>query len=211
MYDLELESLCSGLFSDVLDKMGYRKQVIINMKKNIKTVSFMGRARTVLIETLETNDENIKKGLGFLGELSTEDVLVVKGSDKFAYFGELMTKLSTQIGVKGVIIDGLTRDTNYTHSDVVKLPILAKGYSPVDIKGRGRVKDTDVAIFIDEIVINPGDLIYADNEAVCIIPKQIELKVIEKVKEKLEEEKHITKLIESGVSVCELLKQVTEF
>lgn len=211
MFDLNEKDLCSGLFSDVMDKMGYRHQVILNMKRNSDCISFLGRAKTVLIETYETEDENIREGLGFLGTLSRGDVLVVKGSHEFAYFGELMTKLSTQMGIEGVVIDGLTRDTNYTHRPDVLLPIVAKGYSPVDIKGRGRVESTNVKINVDGIDIYPDDLIYADNEAVCVVPKEIEEEVIRRVKEKLEDEKRITGLISSGISVSELLEQVVEF
>lgn len=211
MFDLDVIELCSGLFSDVMDKMGYRHQIIINMKKNCDCISFLGRARTVLIETYETDDENIREGLGFLGTLSEGDVLVVKGSNEFAYFGELMTKLSTKMGIEGVVIDGLTRDTNYTHRNDVNLPIVAKGYSPIDIKGRGRVESTDVKITIDGVDIFPGDLIYVDNEAVCVIPRNIEEEVIDKVKSKLDDEKRITALINSDISVSELLEQIDEF
>lgn len=211
MYGLVMSDLCSGLFSDVMDKMGYKKQIITGMCRNNKMISFMGRARTILIETLDTDDENIRLGLSFLGTVGKDEVLVVEGSDKFAYFGELMTKLSTKMGIEGIVIDGLTRDTNYTHREDVELPILAKGYSPIDIKGRGRVKSTDETIIIDGVKITAGDLIYADNEAVCVVPREIELEVVRKVKEKLEDEKRITSLINSGISVKELLEQVTEF
>lgn len=211
MHELNTDELCSGLFSDVMDKLGYRKQVITRMKKNNDVVSFIGRARTILIETLKTDNENIRLGLSFIGTVGKDDVLIVKGSDEFAYFGELMTKLSTQMGLEGVIIDGLTRDTNYTHREEVRLPILAKDYSPVDIKGRGRVKETDIKLEIQGVSVFPGDLIYADNEAVCVIPKEIEEEVICKVKEKLMDEKRITDLIAGGISVNELLEQVTEF
>ena len=40
MYGLELNELCSGLFSDVMDKMGYRNQIIVNLKRNKPMVSF---------------------------------------------------------------------------------------------------------------------------------------------------------------------------
>lgn len=211
MYDLNTSELCSGLFSDVMDKMGYRNQIITGMKRNNNLVSFIGRARTIVIETVETDDENIRLGLSFLGTVGKNEVLIVKGSDQFAYFGELMTKLSTQMEIEGVIIDGLTRDTNYTHKEEVLLPVLAKDYSPVDIKGRGRVKETDAFIEIQGISVAPGNLIYADNEAICVIPGEIEEEVICRVQEKLLDEKRITDLIASGISVEQLLKQVTEF
>lgn len=211
MFELITSELCSGLFSDVMDRMGYKNQIIVGMKRNKNIVSFMGRARTVLIETKVTEDENIRLGLSFLGSLGKNEILIVKGSNQFAYFGELMTKLSTRMGIEGVIIDGLTRDTNYTHREDVRLPILTKGYSPVDIKGRGRVKATDVNIDIENIHIKPGDLIYADNEAICVIPKEVEKEVIRRVKEKLSNEKKITELILNGVSIERLLEQITEF
>lgn len=211
MYELNVKDLCSGLFSDVMDRMGYKNQIITGMKKNNNIVSFMGRARTVLIETVETDDENIRLGLSFLGTVKADEILIVKGSEKFAYFGELMTKLSTKMGIEGVIIDGLTRDTNYTHREDILLPILARGYSPVDIKGRGKVKATDVDIIVKNVSVSPDDLIYADNEAICVIPKEIEKEVIRKVKEKLLDEKRITDLIADGIEVKELLEQVTEF
>lgn len=211
MSELDVEKLCSGLFSDVMDRMGWKHQIITGFLKNKNMVSFMGRARTVLIETKDTDNENIRMGLSFLGQCKKGDVLIVEGSKEFAYFGELMTKLSTQMGIEGVVIDGLTRDTNYTHSSDVTLPILAKGYSPVDIKGRGRVLQTDVPISVNQVEVRPGNLIYCDNEAICVIPKEIEAEVIEKVKEKLADEERIIRLIESKISVEELLEQVTEF
>ena len=59
--------------------------------------------------------------------------------------------------------------------------------------------------------ICPGNLIYADNEAVCVVPGQIEAEVLAKVKEKLDEEKRIIQWIDSGMSVRDLLERVTEF
>lgn len=210
-YGIDIEDLCSGLFSDVMDRMGYRHQIITDMHSNQGMTNFIGRARTVYIETKETENENIRKGLSFLGNLGEGDILVVKGSDKFAYFGELMTKLSTRQGISGVVIGGLTRDTNYTFRDDVGLTVLAKGYSPVDIKGRGCVSETDVSIEIDGVKISPGDIVYADNEAVCVVPSQIENEVISKVKEKILDEKRITSFIANGMSVAELLENVAEF
>lgn len=211
MFGLDLEDLCSGIFSDVMDTMGYRNQIITGFLKNKKKISALGRARTLKIETLETSDENIRMGLSFVGEIHNDEILLVSGSDKFAYFGEMMTKLSTRQGIEAVVIDGLTRDTNYTHQDFVELPILARGYSPVDIKGRGRVEAVDVEIEIEHIKIEPNDLIYVDNEAICVVPKQIEDEVIVRVKEKIKEEKRITQLLESGISVEKLLETVKEF
>lgn len=211
MFDLSTTELCSGLFSDVMDSLGYRKQIITGFQKNLRKISVLGRARTMKIVTMETKDENIRTGLSFVGEIGKNEILLISGSNKFAYFGEMMTRLSVRQGIEAVVIDGLTRDTNYTHQEKIRLPILAKGYSPVDIKGRGRVADVDVNILINGIEIEPNELVYIDNEAICIVPRMIEEEVISKVKEKMKEEIRITELIESGVSIEKLLETVKEF
>ena len=166
-----LDEFCSGVFSDELDKLGYKNQVINGFKLNKNSNRIFGKIRTLLIETIQTPDENIKKGLGFLSTLQNGEVLFVKGSDEFAYFGELMSRLSMEIGLSGVVIDGLTRDGYFTQS--IDLGIFCKGYSPKDIKGRGRVLDTDCKIEIRGLSINSGDYIFGDNDALVIIPQHI--------------------------------------
>jgi regulator of RNase E activity RraA len=207
---LKLDDLCSGIISDNLDKMGLRHQIAAGFMGNHKTYRFMGRARTVLLETVETNDENIALGLSFLGTLGQGDVLAIAGSHEYAYFGEMMSRLSMRQGIEGVIIDGLTRDTLFTH-DSCSLPIAAKGYTPVDIKGRGRVKAVDVPITVGGIEVNPNDLLFADSDAVCVIPKDALPELLERIERDIAEEKRIVALISSGVSVEELLKQVKSF
>lgn len=208
---IEVSTLDSGIFSDVMDSLGLKKQVITGFLRNHKGIKCLGRARTLEILTMETEDEHIKQGLTFLGTIQSDEILFVKGSNQFAYFGEMMTKLSTRIGIAGVVIDGLTRDTNYTHRDDVSLPILARGYSPVDIKGRGRVERTDVPLEIDGILIHVGDLIFIDNEAICVVPQEHEEKVVAKVLEKVKEEAKISALIRDNLSIEDMLKIVKEF
>ncbi len=203
-----LNELCSGMFSDELDKIGYRDQVIIGMKLNNNNKIY-GEAKTVLIETLETHDENIKTGLGFLGTLGKGDVLCVQGSDEFAYFGELMTRLSVRQGIEGVIIGGYTRDSYYTKNS--SLPIFAQGYSPKDIKGRGRVQSVNTPITINNKTINPGDYIFGDSDGVVIIPKEVLFELENRIKNILLNERNIIEDIRSGKSVDYILEHYKEF
>lgn len=198
-----LEEYCSGVFSDELDKMDYKNQVTNNWKLNNTKLRLFGRVRVLTLETIKTEDEKIDKGLNFLGSLNTGEVLLVKGSSEYAYFGELMSRLSIEINLSGAIIDGLTRDTYYTQN--IELPVLAKGYSPVDIKGRGRVDELDVAVYIDEIKVEPGDYVFGDNDAVVFIPKNIIEQVSINVNKAVEEEADIKRKIRDGVSIKDIL------
>ena len=135
-------NLCSGMLSDELDKMGYRNQVIQGLTVNNK-FKIYNKARTVEIKEIETDDENIRTGLSFIGSINEGEILCVQGSQEFAYFGELMTRLSTRQGLGGVVIGGFTRDSEFTKN--ASLTIFAEGYTPKDIKGRGRVEQVDTA------------------------------------------------------------------
>ncbi len=201
--------LCSGIFSDELDKLGLKHQVTAGWKLNKRSLNVFGRIRTLTIETIETKDERIAKGLGFLGSLSNGEVLVVDGSNDFAYFGELMSRLSIEVGVSGVVINGLTRDTFYTQT--IDLPIFARGYSPVDIKGRGRVAESDVPITIKGVQIKSGDYLFGDSDAVVIIPQDVMGELVPLCIAAAAEEKNIKKMIRDGKTIKEILSQVEGF
>lgn len=205
-YDQEY---CSGVFSDNLDKLGFREQVTNGWRLNNSQLRMFGRVRTLTLETIETDDERIQKGLGFLGSLDNGDVLVVKGSNDYAYFGELMSRLSEEVGVSGAVIDGLTRDTFYTQN--ISFPIVAKGYSPKDIKGRGRVQNTDCDVEVDGIVVSSGDYVFADSDATVFIPAAVIDKLLPMVFEEVKTEANIKKMIAEGKSVKEILEVVDGF
>lgn len=203
------ETYCSGVFSDELDKMGFRHQVVSRWYMNNPRLRMFGRVRTITLETIETSDERIAKGLGFHASLDEGDVLVVKGSHDYAYFGELMTRLSLRKGLAGTIIDGLTRDSFYTQG--VNYPIFAKGYTPTDIKGRGRVGETDVEFKIDGVLFRPGDFVFGDNDAVVLIPKEQMDDGAKRFNAAVEQEEATKRMIFDNTSIEDILRIVKEF
>lgn len=200
---------CTGIFSDELDKMGYKKQVVAGWKLNNPRARVFGKVRTIKVVEMDTADEQIKLGLGFLGSLSQGEVMVVSGSNQFAYFGELMSRLSEEVGIEGVIIDGLTRDTFYTQT--IDFPIFAKGYTPVDIKGRGRVEQPDSTIEIQGVTVQSGDYVFADSDAVVFIPHALLPELIERVNKAALEELEIKHKIANGVPISKILLDHKEF
>lgn len=205
-----LRSGCSGMFSDELDKMGFRHQVIGGLVMNNLAGRIYGKVRTVSIETVETDDERIRTGLGFLGEMNRGEILCVAGSHEFAYFGELMTRLSIRQGLGGVVIGGLTRDSFFTNK-TKKLTVFAEGYSPKDIKGRGRVQETDVEIAIGDVAIRSGDWLFGDSDGVVVVPAKCQIPLEGRILEMIENEGAIKKDIRNGLSVAGILNKYKEF
>jgi regulator of RNase E activity RraA len=63
-------------------------------------------------------------------------------------------------------------------------PIFYKGIRPVDSLGRGRVMAYDVPVTCGGVVVNSGDLIFADFDGVVVVPREIEDKALELAYEK---------------------------
>lgn len=194
----------SGMVSDLLDKMGYRNQVINQLHLNLN-LKYFGRCRTVLLSDSQAG-ENIQKGLSFLESLDNGDVLVVQGSNEYAYFGELMTRLSETVGLAGVVIGGLTRDSTY----ISKLPIHSFGYTPKDIKGRGTVVAVDCPVEIRGVKIKPGDYVFGDKDGVVIIPQEID-GFFAKIEHTIMEEDDIKRKIASKLPISSILESHKEF
>ena len=100
---------------------------------------------------------------------SPGDVIVVDGGGDLtnSLFGEIMSRQAEVKGLAGVVINGAIRDAG----------ILRQGSFPVFAAGvthRGPYKDgpgeINVAIAIDGMVIEPGDLILGDDDGLLCVP-----------------------------------------
>lgn len=209
-HEFKIEDLCSGTFSDNLDRMGYKNQIASGFQHNRRLTRFIGRARTVMIELNDAADENLSAGLSYFETLGKGDVIVVAGNGPYAYFGQMMSRLCMRQGIEGVVINGMTRDSIFT-TENCSLPIFSKGYTPVDIKGRGQVKAVNVPILVDGIIVSPGDLVFADTDAVCFVPRVCEDELEKMVREEIREEAKRVALINNGASVAEILSSVDSF
>ncbi len=203
------EEFCTGVFSDCMDKLGIAGCVATPWQLNAPRARLFGKLRTLTVEAVETKDENLPLGLNFLASLNEGEVFLVKGNHTFAYFGELMSRLSQEIGIAGVVIDGLTRDT--WHTQTIDLPIFAKGYSPVDIKGRGRVTAPDAPVAVDGIAVSSGDYVFADHDAVVFIPAARMVNVAQAVRAMVGKEADIKRMIAEGRTIKDILTNHTEF
>ena len=199
-----ISKMFSGICSDELDRMGHRSQVVSGFVLNQGHLKCYGEVRTLKLETMETPDENIRTGLGFLESMKSGQVLCVEASNEFAYFGELMTRLSVRQGLGGVVIGGLTRDSVFTKS-ICDLPIFAKGYSPKDIKGRGRVDAVDIPVLIEGVSVLPGDWIFGDNDGIVVIPAKLKIEVETRVQQAINDEMDIISRIDAGESIKQIL------
>ena len=191
---------CSGMFSDFTNKDG--KSRVWNNFKATGSSNILGIVRTVELESMITTDENLGVGLPFLTSLNSGDVLVVKGSENFAYFGELMANLAVRAGLSGTIVFGASRDTRAIEK--LGFPLYATSYTPVDIKGRGRVKSVDLEFEFEGYKIVPQSWVFADSDGAVFFPLEIAETVLSGVLKMIENEQVILGQISQGLTGEEL-------
>jgi regulator of RNase E activity RraA len=199
--------LSTGLFTDYFDEKLIKYSLLEDMKINNPNYFSFGRVRTIICEEGDYKDENIDLGLGYLDKIHEGDFIIVKGSNTFAYFGELMSTLSAKRKLSGTCILGKTRDSRFTQNI---FPTWSKGYSPVDIKSRGRVSSVGSEFLYNNIVINEKKYVVADKDGVVIFDLSPSL-IKDDIETMVSHEGNIKKLIEEGSTVKNILKNTSSF
>ena len=203
------ENLYSAVISDILDSLGVRNQTL---DPSIRPISqemvVVGRAKTVQVADVHrAPNEPYKKQMEVLDGMQPGEVFVgdVGGSERSAFFGELMATAVKVAGGRGAIIDGLVRDAG----KIIDLgfPVFMKGFRPTDSFGRNEVLDYDVPIKIGGVEVHPGDLVFGDMDGVVVIPKDIEEEVIQKALEKVNGENLVRDEIRNGMKISEVFKK----
>jgi regulator of RNase E activity RraA len=73
-------------------------------------------------------------------------------------------------GVVGIVIDGYMRDTE--ESIIENLPVFSKGISFVHPQGRIQAESYNESIVCAGVLVNPGDVICADNDGIIVVPQK---------------------------------------
>ena len=205
-------NLNTAVVGDIMDQLGFQNQFLNPKIKPLRDdMIVIGRAMPVLeTDTLDNTSTSsnamLKKPFGLMLEAldqlkENEIYLCTGGTPSYALWGELMSNRALQCGASGAVLNGYSRDT----LGILKLnfPTFSYGTYAQDQAPRGKVIDFRVPIKIDNVAITPGDVIFGDIDGVCIIPQEIDKKVVGLALEKVKGENLVRKSIEAGMSSVE--------
>jgi len=137
-----------------------------------------------------------------LDDLKKNEVYICSGaSPTYALWGELMATRAKLLGAAGAVVDGYSRDTPGILA--LDFPCFSYGSYAQDQEPRGKVVDYRIPIRCGQVLVEPGDIIFGDQDGVCVIPKSVEQEVLEKAFEKVRTERTVKMKLEEGMSACE--------
>jgi regulator of RNase E activity RraA len=180
------------------------------MRSDIKPVErkwrFVGPALTVRMEPGNQVD-----CLDALSVARQGDVIVVDaaGETETSIWGGLMAGLCKMKGVVGAVVDGAIRDTDEIRD--LDFPILSKAIVPrsthTPYSGRMEPIEINLPIQCAGVIVNPGDLIIADEIGVTVVPLGSAEEVLARAQEQAEKEELTREQIRQGKTVEQLLAE----
>jgi 4-hydroxy-4-methyl-2-oxoglutarate aldolase len=207
--DRVAEHLYSSVLADILDDHGYRHQAMDHDVRPLYAgAKLAGRAATMLaVEVSKLPDNPYDKLMELLDGIVPGEVVVgaVQSRANAAIWGELLSTHTRAKGGRGVVLDGLSRDSWGIVE--MKFPVFAKGLSPADSKGRLEVIAIRGTIPVAGVSVASGDLVLADDDGCVVVPAEVEDDVIRLAFEKVSGENVMRDILRRGANLRAVFKE----
>ena len=175
--------------TDALDSMGLQQRYEMDpaMRPMYQGIRFAGIAHTAEYDLTDKPLESMSydefdrrqygkgpdglwRGAGPFG--APDEVLVIDAKrTRAGILGSDNTMTGRAKGVVGYIIDGVCRDS--TECIIQETPVFSTVRSPAHPMGRIKAVRDQEPINCAGVVVNPGDVIIADDDGVVVVPQEI--------------------------------------
>jgi 4-hydroxy-4-methyl-2-oxoglutarate aldolase len=203
------QTLTTALICDALDAEGLPQQAPrVALRPLTNSGVLVGRCKTTLWADMAHPDPRpYELELRAVDECRPDDVLIAAagGSMRSGIWGELLSTAARNRGCAGAIVDGGVRDVPRMRA--MGFAVFARGTCPYDSLHRQRVIDLDVAVEIAGVRFAPGDLVFADEDGVAVVPSGVEAAVVRRAWDKVHAENAVRDAIRAGMGAAEVFRK----
>jgi regulator of RNase E activity RraA len=209
---LALEDL-TGSISDVLDTLGIKGAIPASHLMPLLPGSKLAGTAITLRSIPER--KTVTKGLmdkdyirmatrdtHYLAEPGDIIVADFGGNLDVSNMGGQSVAVAQSRGVVGAIVNGAVRDVPSFRKR--NFPTWCRGTTPITGKCRMQAVEINGPVAVYDTLVEPGDLIVADDSGVCVIPAEKVEYVLEKCKSIIKEEEVMRELIDKEVPISEI-------
>jgi len=148
----------------------------LTMRSEIHPVTFPGRKVVGPALTVKARPGDNLMAMKVIDLAQPGDVIVISsdGEANLSVWGGIMSMMAARKGIAGVVTDGVVRDVSQCRE--ADLAIWATGLTPVGPTklGPGQINQPTSC---GGVIVNPGDVIFADEDGVVVVPRD-ELKAV---------------------------------
>jgi 4-hydroxy-4-methyl-2-oxoglutarate aldolase len=196
-----LEACYAAAVHDVLRAMGHTRFVL---PPEIRCLDpsrrLAGEVWTVSGQCEEGLDahQSLLQWTGLLSRAPAGKVVVCQPETRaIALMGELSAETLHHRGVRGWVVDGGCRDTDFILE--LGFPVWCSFTTPKDIVGRWRPEGFGEPVTIGEVTVRSGDWLLGDRDGVVIIPGDAVAEVTARTEAVLQTENKVRTAILSGM------------
>lgn len=195
-----LERCYTGVIHDVMRAEGLRDFTFPpELRPLMPELTMAGPAFTIEGKTGKFDGHETLLGwTGLLSRAPSGHIWVTQPNDRIvAHMGELSAETLKAKGLRGCLLDGFARDTNFLLE--IGFQTWSRGYTPRDIVGHWLPAATEIDIRIGDVVVSQGDYILGDRDGALRIPKAIAAEVIAKAEAAISTENKVRTAILGGM------------
>jgi 4-hydroxy-4-methyl-2-oxoglutarate aldolase len=134
----------------------------------------------------------------FLSKAPPGSVVVCQPNDStLSHMGELSAETLQFRGVRGYIVDGGCRDTDFILK--IGFPVFCRYFTPMDVVGRWKADALGESVVIGQVTLRTGDFVLADRDGIVVIPAELSEEVVYRTEQVMQTENLVRKAILQGV------------
>jgi regulator of RNase E activity RraA len=131
------------------------------------------------------------------------DVVIVDrlGDRRYACWGGGVAFAAHVRGIAGAVVDGMLTDR--VEITGMGFNVFGRGLSPVTTRAPGVTGEVNVPVQCGGVIVNPGDIILADDDGVLVLAPDRVAAIVEQVMPRVTQEPERNRMLREGMSLSE--------